>query len=867
MYTSTFTHSSPGRSRRDRDRHLHLHPGKVSGIPAGNLFYPTMKIASALLLVSLLATTGHRVSGAPAAEAADGRSLIFPSYQNLCRMFTVLSSPPGAAAGRDEAAWQTAAPPAGWVEAEFDDTGWELVRSAVLPGIRGGEKYSGHGQGESTAVAALYLRAEFNLAEFSVPPVLNLSVQFRGGVVVRINGQEVARAHLPEGPIGTESPAGSYGAAASEVTSRNIAARAKEAVAMRLRTLTAKQVPGALLRPGANLLTVELHRAPGTIESEWATVGLQSLELTPDSGIAPLVAMRPSVRLWNARTLDPILPDDGAADGSASLRPLRIVAPRNGVGSAQVVLSADQRLKGIRATASEFRQASGATIKAEAVLVRFATRESKEMNFTAPYFDALLETPGIATTVQPIWLTVRVPAGAVPGEYSGELKVEASGAEFKVPVHLAVAAWKIPAPRDWHTFTSFLQSPESVAWQYGVPIWSEQHFRLLGQSFGFMGELGGRTLTVPVLDQTHLWTEHAMIPLRRTAEGFVPEFGLFDRYLDLYQQHVGEPTRLVLYVWDMELNTIEAGRADEIVLTEILPDGKLIPVTLPIYGEPASRALWLSIMEGVRQRVKQRGWDERCVTIGVASDGRPDRQTVNFFKGIAPYAQWSIFTHGRGDPRPKNRRLILNGGMSVGWEELVKVSDRDQSEYQPGSRARDAGLADWNDPENRYGFLLTWSTRFYMFEYSDPEMWRAMADAVVQPGIAGFSRYGLDYWPVRRPGENSVERVLVNDEWNLDNPRSILAPGPTGAVGTVRFEMLREGLQEAEARIALELAAQRGALPPATAEQFNRLQADRRHFRSFGASGNRWTIGPMAQEQGAALYALAAQIEGGAATK
>lgn len=34
----------------------------------------------------------------------------------------------------------------------------------------------------------------------------------------------------------------------------------------------------------------------------------------------------------------------------------------------------------------------------------------------------------------------------------------------------------------------------------------------------------------------------------------------------------------------------------------------------------------------------------------------------------------------------------------------------------------------------------------------------------------------------------------------------MLAPGPEGAVSTVRFEMLLEGLQEAEARIFLEKA-------------------------------------------------------------
>jgi hypothetical protein len=41
---------------------------------------------------------------------------------------------------------------------------------------------------------------------------------------------------------------------------------------------------------------------------------------------------------------------------------------------------------------------------------------------------------------------------------------------------------------------------------------------------------------------------------------------------------------------------------------------------------------------------------------------------------------------------------------------------------------------------------------------------------------------------------------------NLDIKACLLAPGPGGAVATARYEHLREGLQECEARIAIEEA-------------------------------------------------------------
>ena len=76
---------------------------------------------------------------------------------------------------------------------------------------------------------------------------------------------------------------------------------------------------------------------------------------------------------------------------------------------------------------------------------------------------------------------------------------------------------------------------------------------------------------------------------------------------------------------------------------------------------------------------------------------------------------------------------------------------------------------------------------------------------------SGVGRIGADTWPAltdkrgRRAG--AVTERYSQSYWHSLNIRAwMLAPGPEGPVGTARYEHFREGVQECEARIAIEKA-------------------------------------------------------------
>lgn len=73
-----------------------------------------------------------------------------------------------------------------------------------------------------------------------------------------------------------------------------------------------------------------------------------------------------------------------------------------------------------------------------------------------------------------------------------------------VPVAVTVHDWTLPEPRDDRTFMDLIQSPETVALRYQVPLWSEAHWRLLEPSLRLLGEIGDRSIYVRMINGSHL---------------------------------------------------------------------------------------------------------------------------------------------------------------------------------------------------------------------------------------------------------------------------------------------------------------------------------------------------------------------------
>lgn len=145
-----------------------------------------------------------------------------------------------------------------WRETWYDDSAWPAGPAQLGFGDGDEATVIGLGQGDSDAAPTFYFRHAFPFAQATLRFPLTGRVLCDDGAVVYLNGTEVFRTNLPGGPViyGTPAIAVVDGAAES-----------------RFHTFS---VPPETLRPGTNVVAIEVHQSAGEfaqlgrVDAAWA---------------------------------------------------------------------------------------------------------------------------------------------------------------------------------------------------------------------------------------------------------------------------------------------------------------------------------------------------------------------------------------------------------------------------------------------------------------------------------------------------------------------------------------------------------------------------------------------------------------------
>jgi hypothetical protein len=363
-----------------------------------------------------------------------------------------------------------------------------------------------------------------------------------------------------------------------------------------------------------------------------------------------------------------------------------------------------------------------------------------------------------------------------------------------------------------------------------VPFWSEEHFKLLGESYRWLGTVGCKTIFAHVIERSNQGNAQSIVRWKQkksagpalatdgkklpkiTPQTHEPDFTALDKFLDTALEHLVEPPVICLYAWDNYCGSYYAKsagsshniKAGPVRVTELLPDGKTRSALGPSYRDRAAAvAFWKPVAEHVRAYLKKKGL-EKSLMMGLAHDYRPGDYVVHAWKKILPGAAWCFEGH------PRDGDLY---GVPVQWCCTV---------WQ----------ARWKPPR---GMIGGWQLKKIQCHF-DRDNWRADAQSQllsrghlapeknIAGGQRGFGRMSADLWPVLksavRTGRShrsySISARYPKTDWGACNLRQhpFLQPGSKGAISTGRFEMIREGLQECEARIFLQsaLVSKRGTL-------------------------------------------------------
>jgi hypothetical protein len=379
----------------------------------------------------------------------------------------------------------TPPPPDDWMQPALDDSRWGRLQEELVD-------ITGHGQFPITAFR-LALRTGFGVADPASVKNLRLSIAYRGGVVVYVNGQEAGRGHMPPGVVGPATVAEDYPAEAYVAEDGAVLPRENprdpklqplaDRYAKRDRRLEL-DIPAKLLVKGGNILAIALCRAPlnGQVPEHggFNHLGVKEIRLSSadGEGVIPYAQATSGLRLWNANPMDSVAeqratkaygfygwavlppPMRGLTVGNPfdPLVPVKMVAARNGTCGGQIVLSDTSGLKDVTAQVSALRGPGGSAIPSSAVSIRYAWQEEG-----AAFCDGLRAEPKPGATTQGVWVIVEVPKDTAPGWYAGSLRVTANGQTREALVQVLVCGYVLPDPREYQTFVSMMHSADSVA--------------------------------------------------------------------------------------------------------------------------------------------------------------------------------------------------------------------------------------------------------------------------------------------------------------------------------------------------------------------------------------------------------------------
>ena len=382
-----------------------------------------------------------------------------------------------------------------------------------------------------------------------------------------------------------------------------------------------------------------------------------------------------------------------------------------------------------------------------------------------------------------------------------------------MPVNLDVEDWTLPESQDFRTWMDFMQSPDTLALEYNVPLWSEQHWKLIARSFQLLSSTGARVVYIPLLAHSNFGNEQSMVRWIKKGENqYEYDYTILDRYLDTAEKNLGKPKIVVFAIWDI-WNAVsrETYRDhDAVKAARVALQGKgprvtaLDPATketsslfLPGYEDPASKALWQPLFTEIRKRMGKRGL-EKTMMLGMTSDVMPTKADVTFWKDASGDLPWVHMSHN----------AIPESAVIPGSKGLFKVAEVGYAGF--GRRETynvnlDNGrMYGWRRPTLITSFMRCGE----MLEYSPMQMREVLAFDITG-GQRGQARMGGDYWWAVRNSAGvhagAVPARYPENTWHdMDIDDYFLAPGPDGAVATARLEYLKEGLQVCEARIFLE---------------------------------------------------------------
>lgn len=482
--------------------------------------------------------------------------------------------------------------------------------------------------------------------------------------------------------------------------------------------------------------------------------------------------------LWIEDALVKVLPNQQAPSGA--VKKIVLDSARNEYESAQVIVKAQTDISKLSVKVSKFDGPSLVVPKARVnfvttVPVKIGTLETADEDLLTrapadipdPFTDA--RTISVkAGTAQTVWFTFYVSARTAPGKYTGVVTVSADGKKTDVPVTINVYSAKVPAARSLFVTNWF--STDAIAKSAGAEKFSEPFWKMLETYAKMMADHRQNTVITPIFE--------LITAQKDNAGNMTFDFSKFDKWVNLFMK--------------AGFTTIEGGHfggrsdweapdfnANHMVTT--LPDGTKeadpgVKVTSETFKNFLSRFL-----PAFQEHLQKKGWLDNYM-----QHLCDEPITVN----AASYNKLSSYVK---EYAPKFR--IIDASMCkeiVGnidtWVPQPQEVDGAFSFFDERKKAGDeVWIYTCLSPKGKY------MNRFIDFPLIKTRLLHWMN---YKYDFTGYLHWGLNYW-------QGDPYMLLEPDWGGGNhlppgDSHIIYPGKQGPLSSIRFEAMRDGIEDFE---------------------------------------------------------------------
>ncbi|MBB1286151.1 DUF4091 domain-containing protein [Flavisolibacter sp. BT320] len=368
---------------------------------------------------------------------------------------------------------------------------------------------------------------------------------------------------------------------------------------------------------------------------------------------------------------------------------------------------------------------------------------------------ALLEN-----SIQPVWISVQVPAKIQAGVYAGTFTVKADKT-YKFSISVKVLDRTLPPPAQWSFTLDLWQHPAAIARVHGVALWSDAHFSHMKSYYNMLAKAGQKNITASIVDEPWNHQTYDDFPglikwTKRKDGSWQYDYSLFDKYIS-FVMDCGITQRINCYSmvpWKIAFPYFDEALGIDTVFT-----GKI--------GSPEYNAFWKPMLTDFTRHLKAKGWFHKTA---IAMDERPMpamQAVIALLKEVDK--DWKIAL--AGDYHPEIEADIYDYCIASRWQFPAATLQQRQQQ----------------------GKLSTWytcCTENYPngFTFSPPaeHVWIGWYTAA--KGMDGYLRWAYNSWPKNPLQDSRFTAWPAGDTYQI-------YPGP---LKSIRFEKLIEGIQDFE---------------------------------------------------------------------